>query len=150
MTVAPSLQRLGIVGVPAPACRCQSRNDLRLPMNTSVRPQEETRRSFPYDQLPGPRARSGRRAIWWHYGRGEREETSCTACCLGRGYQFRLFASAGPDEVGRFASAADLLSHHAWIERQLFAAGWHLVRFTHQGDGIPRASGRRASEFTAL
>src|SRR5918995_917048 len=117
MTVAPSLQRLGIVGVPAPACRCQSRNDLRLPMNTSVRPQEETR---------------------------------CTACCLGRGYQFRLFASAGPAEVRRFASAADLLSHHAWIERQLFAAGWHLVRFTHQGDGIPRASGRRASEFTAL
>jgi hypothetical protein len=102
-------------------------------MNASVRPQEEARRSFPCHQLPGPRARSGRRTISWHYGRGEWEETSCTACCVGRGYQFRLLASAGSDEVRRFASAADLLNHHAWIERQLFAAGWHLVRFTHEG-----------------
>jgi hypothetical protein len=119
-------------------------------MNTSIRTQEDARRSFLYDQVPGPRARSGRRTIWWHYGRGEREETSCTACRFGRGYQFRLFASAGPDEVRRFASAADLLGHHAWIEQQLFAAGWHLVRFTHQAAGIPRASGCRASEFAAL
>ena len=110
-------------------------------MNTSAQAQEGLRSSFACLPLPGPRPRSRKRTVWWHYGRGEREEASCTARWLGRGYQFRLFASAGPDRVRRFASAADLLSHHAWIEQQLFAAGWHLVRFTHQADGIPPRPG---------
>jgi hypothetical protein len=52
---------------------------------------------------------------------------------------FRLFASSGADEIRRFASAADLLNCHVSIERQLFAAGWHLVRFMHQPAEIPAA-----------
>jgi hypothetical protein len=116
-------------------------------MNSSVRSQEEARRPSPCHQLPRPRARGGRGIISWHYRRGEWEEASCTACRLGRGYQLRLLASAGSDKVRRFASAADLLNHHAWTERQLFAAGWQLVRFTHQADGIQGASERRAYEF---
>jgi hypothetical protein len=123
---------------------------IEAPMNTSCQSQGKPGGSFPCLPPPGPRAPAGTRTVSWHYGRGERDEASCTACCLGRGYQFRLFASARPDEVRFFASAADLLSHHAWIERQLLAAGWHLVRFTHQTDGILRASGRRVAEFTAL
>ena len=110
-------------------------------MNTSFQSQGNPPGSFPCLPLPGPRAPGDKRTVSWHYGRGEREEASCAACCLGRGYQFRLFASAGPDEVHRFASAADLLRHHAWIERHLFAAGWHLVRFTHQADGIRLRAG---------
>src|SRR5919112_2699696 len=116
-------------------------------MNTSVRAEVDARHAFPSRDLPGPGARSAKGTIWWHYGRGEREQTSCTACCLGRGYQLRLFASGGTGEARRFASAADLLNRHAWIERQLFAAGWHLVRFTHEARGDPRACARRAREF---
>jgi hypothetical protein len=119
-------------------------------MNTPVPAQQdvEPRRPLGWRQLPGPRARRSR-WISWHYGRGDREETSCTACCLGRGYLFRRFASAGPEEVRRFANAADLLNRHASIERQLFAAGWHLVRFTHHLTDIPRAPVLSAAEFTA-
>jgi hypothetical protein len=118
-------------------------------MNTSVPAQQdvEPRGSLGWRQLPRPRARSGR-WISWHYGRGEREETSCTACCLGCGYLFRRFVSAGPEEVRRFASAAALLNRHASIERQLFAAGWHLVRFTHHLADIPGAPVLAAPEFT--
>jgi hypothetical protein len=94
------------------------------PMNTSVPAQEEM---------------EPRRIVWWHYERGEQETTSCLACCLGGEYLFRPFASAGAGDVCRFADAADLLNRHAAIERQLFAAGWHLVRFMHQPAEIPAA-----------
>ena len=79
-----------------------------------------------------PRANSRPGAIWWHYGRGERETMSCAGYPLGRGYQLRLVAPGGHDDVRRFASAVALLNRHALIERELIADGWHLVRFTHQ------------------
>jgi hypothetical protein len=83
------------------------------------------------EHLSDHQASSRRRAIRWHYGRGECERTMCVAYRWGSAYEFRLIESARPDDVRRFASAVALLNRQATIERKLIADGWHLVRFTH-------------------
>jgi hypothetical protein len=84
------------------------------------------------EHLSDHQASSRRRAIWWHYGRGDCERTMCAAYRWRGAYEFRLIVPARPDDVQRFASAVALLNRQATIERKLIADGWHLVRFTHQ------------------
>jgi hypothetical protein len=93
------------------------------------------------EHLVDHQAGSRHGAIWWHYGRGERERTTCVAYGLGRAYEFRLIVSAGRNDVQRFASAVALLNHQAAIERTLIGDGWHLARFTHQLEALDGLTG---------
>ena len=62
-----------IVGVPAPACGCQSRDD-RGPDEYVLSEPGETRRLVPVSPTAGPACPQPQTAISWRYGRSEREE----------------------------------------------------------------------------